>query len=101
MARTIYLHGRGSSMLQTWQGVHNLLEAVGLELVERETKILEHGLDFKQTERLWVLAANQVTVQLRHFVVEMGNPLEVREDNLWAEVHEHTPQEDDEDDVDF
>lgn len=94
MARTIYLHGRGSSLQQSWQGIHNLLEAVGLELVERETRIRENRLGFKQTERLWVLDAGEVTVQLRHFVVETGNPLELREDDLWAEVRENNPQTD-------
>lgn len=88
MARTINLTGYLGP-----KGFIHLLEALGLTLIEQETTILERGLAFKQTETRWILAASTVTVQLQRFVVETGSPVQVREDSLWANVHQHQPED--------
>jgi hypothetical protein len=94
MARNINLKQQADV---TPEGVINLLEAVGLKLVEQETTIRKHGLSFEQIDEHWVMNASTVTVRVKHRFVRAGFlpdiPVEVREDDLWAEVHEHVPQD--------
>lgn len=82
MARTIHLDGHVGP-----EGFINLLEAMGFELTEHETRVQERGLAFKQTNQTWSLRANTVFVELRHDVVEVGSPGQTAEDWLWAVVH--------------
>ena len=82
------------------QKLIELLEEVGLVLVEHETQDRENGLNFKQTDELWVLSASTRTVQLRRHFVRAGFPpeipVEIREDDLWATVLIVVPQDDNE-----